>query len=396
MQIMYVVLSKFALYPSNYILSVLTCLHSIHSGSKTHITSLKQNNKIAYFFHHLSQPQVTALFMFLSWFLSLPAVWQLHCLHGRGLRKWHRVQPREGGGGRLAPFVRIPGQLWFRYTAVCLSSFLLACLPAPLGTSPWVCHSSLPVCPLGHFALSLSQQSACLPPRHFALSLSQQSACLPSRALCLESVAAVSPVCPLGHFALSLSQQCAGTLPSVCHSSVRALCLESVTAVCLPPQALCLESVTAVCLSALSGTLPWVCHSSLPVPLGHFALSLSQQSACLPSRALCLESVTAVCLSAPSGTLPSVCHSSLPTLSGTLPFAVCHSSLPVCPLGHFAISLSQQSACPLRHFAMSLSQQSACLPFRALCLESVTAVCLSAPSGTLPSVCHVTAADTVT
>ena len=68
MQIMYVVLSKFALYPSNYILSVLTCLHSIHSGSKTHITSLKQNNKIAYFFDHLSQPQMTALFMFLSWF----------------------------------------------------------------------------------------------------------------------------------------------------------------------------------------------------------------------------------------------------------------------------------------------------------------------------------------
>jgi len=144
MHMMDVVLSKFALYPSNHIWSILICLRSTHSGCKMHITSLKQNNKIAYFFRHLSQPQMTALFMFFILVLSLPTVWQLHCLHGRGLRKWHRVQPREGGGGRLAPFVRIPGQLWCRYTAVCLPSFLPACLPAclsaPSGTLPWVCH----------------------------------------------------------------------------------------------------------------------------------------------------------------------------------------------------------------------------------------------------------------
>ena len=160
MQIMDVVLSKFAMYLLNHIWSILICLRSTHSGCKMHITSLKQNNKIAYFFRHLSQPQMTALFMFFILVLSLPTVWQLHCLHGRGLRKWHRVQPREGGGGRLAPFVRIPGQLWFRYTAVCLPSFLPACLPA------------------------------CLPPRALCLEsvMSQQSACLPPWAFCHQSV----------------------------------------------------------------------------------------------------------------------------------------------------------------------------------------------------------------
>ena len=140
-----------------------------------HITSLKQNNKIAYFFRRLSQPQMTALFMFFILVLSLPTVWQLHCLHGRGLRKWHRVQPREGGGGRLAPLVRIPGQLWFRYTAVCLPSFLPACLPACLPPQ----------------ALCLESVTAvCLPPQALCLEsvMSQQSACLPPQALCLESV----------------------------------------------------------------------------------------------------------------------------------------------------------------------------------------------------------------
>ena len=177
MQIMDVVLSKFALYPSNHIWSILICLRSTHSGCKMHITSLKQNNKIAYFFRHLSQPQMTALFMFF-YPGSVFAYSLTTSLSPRKRTAQVTQSPAQGGRRWTTGSLRQDTRPALVQVHNSLSSFLPSCLPA-----------CLPVCPLGHFALSLSQQSA-YPLGHFALSLS-----------CHSSL----PVCPLGHFAISLS-----------------------------------------------------------------------------------------------------------------------------------------------------------------------------------------------